>query len=122
MIVGVSTDEFNSGKGKKTIIPFEDRIEIVRNLKPVDLAIAETNWEQKISDIKKYNVTIFGMGYDWKGKFDHLNEWCEVIYLPRTDGVSSTNIKNSLNTLNQSNIAEIKKSLDLISSIIDRLQ
>ncbi|MCP1641863.1 glycerol-3-phosphate cytidylyltransferase [Pseudomonas citronellolis] len=121
LIVGVSTDEFNAGKGKKTIIPFQDRISIVENIKHVDLAIPEENWEQKVNDIKKYNVNIFGMGHDWEGKFDHLRQWCEVIYLPRTNGISSTEIKNSLKALDQNHIKEIKKSLDLISSIIEKL-
>ena len=70
LIVAVSTDEFNSIKGKKTLIPFEQRALIVQNIKCVDMVISEKNWEQKIDDIKKYNVDIFAMGDDWKGKFD----------------------------------------------------
>ena len=97
LIVAVSTDEFNSIKGKKTLIPFEQRALIVQNIKCVDIVIAEENWEQKIDDIKKYNVDIFAMGDDWKGKFDFLKNHCEVIYLPRTQNISTTELKKELN-------------------------
>lgn len=97
LIVAVSTDEFNSIKGKKTLIPFEQRALIVKNLKCVDMVIAEENWEQKIDDIKKYNVDIFAMGNDWKDKFDFLKDYCEVIYLPRTQNISTTQLKKELN-------------------------
>ena len=97
LIVAVSTDEFNSIKGKKTLIPFEQRALIVQNIKCVDIVIAEENWEQKIDDIKKYNVDIFAMGDDWKGKFDFLKDYCEVIYLPRTQNISTTELKKELN-------------------------
>ena len=107
LIVAVSTDEFNAIKGKKSIIPFEHRIEIVRSIKYVDLAIPEYSWEQKLDDIKKYNVDIFAIGDEWKGKFDYLREYCEVIYLPRTEGVSSSDIKQYLNLL--SSLSELIK-------------
>ena len=97
LIVAVSTDEFNSIKGKKTLIPFEQRALIVQNIKCVDIVIAEENWEQKIDDIKKYNVDIFAMGDDWQGKFDFLKDYCEVIYLPRTQNISTTELKKELN-------------------------
>ena len=97
LIVAVSTDEFNSIKGKKTLIPFEQRALIVQNIKCVDMVISEKNWEQKIADIKKYNVDIFAMGDDWKGKFDFLKDYCEVIYLPRTQNISTTELKKELN-------------------------
>ena len=97
LIVAVSTDEFNSIKGKKTLIPFEQRALIVQNIKCVDMVISEKNWEQKIDDIKKYNVDIFAMGDDWKDKFDFLKDYCEVIYLPRTQNISTTELKKELN-------------------------
>ena len=96
LIVAVSTDEFNSLKGKKTLIPHEQRAEIVANIKCVDKVIPEKNWEQKIEDIKKYNIDIFAIGDDWKGKFDFLKEYCEVVYLPRTKDISTTQLKKSL--------------------------
>lgn len=120
LIVGVSTDEFNALKGKKTIIGFEDRIEIVRNLKCVDLAIAEHGWEQKVDDIRSHGVAIFGMGSDWEGRFDDLRAHCEVVYLPRTAGVSSTQLKNTLRVLDPGHVRELKHALDLAASIVER--
>ncbi|WP_180079892.1 MULTISPECIES: adenylyltransferase/cytidyltransferase family protein [unclassified Acinetobacter] len=121
LIVGVSTDEFNSLKKKKTIIKFEDRLQIVQGLKCVDLAIPESAWDQKVKDIKKYGVSIFGMGHDWAGHFDELKEHCEVVYLPRTEGISSTQLKQSLNVLDKSHIERLKDALDTISSIVEKL-
>lgn len=96
LIVAVSTDEFNAIKGKTTVIPFVDRVEIVKNIRCVDEVIAEDNWEQKVSDIQKYHVSIFAMGNDWEGKFDYLSEWCDVVYLPRTEGISTSYLKQVL--------------------------
>ena len=96
VIVAVSTDEFNRLKGKKTLIPFEQRMEIVKNIKCVNKVIAEESWEQKVSDIQKYNIDLFAIGDDWEGKFDFLKEYCEVVYLPRTKSVSTTKLKKSL--------------------------
>lgn len=122
LIVAVSTDEFNASKGKQTIVPFSDRIEIVKNIKHVDLAIPESSWSQKVSDCEKYGVSVFGMGHDWEGKFDELKECCEVVYLPRTDGVSSTEMKRLLQVLDRSHIEDLKHALDLISSIVGRFE
>jgi len=96
LIVAVSTDEFNKLKGKKVMIPYEQRAEIVANIKCVDKVIPENNWEQKITDIQKYNVDVFAIGDDWKGKFDFLKEHCEVVYLERTKDISTTQLKKSL--------------------------
>ncbi len=120
LIVGVSTDEFNALKGKKTIIGFNDRIDIVRNLRCVDLAIPEENWGQKVQDIRAHGVHVFGMGSDWEGRFDELKAHCEVVYLPRTEGISSTQIKKTLQVLDRSHVQELKQALDLIASIVDR--
>ncbi len=120
LIVGVSTDEFNTLKGKKTIIGFNDRIDIVRNLRCVDLAIPEENWGQKVQDIHAHGVHVFGMGSDWEGRFDELKAHCEVVYLPRTEGISSTQIKKTLQVLDRSHVQELKQALDLIASIVDR--
>ncbi len=102
LIVGVSTDEFNALKGKKTIIPFEQRAEIVKNIKGVDLVIPENSWEQKIPDIRQYSVDIFAIGKDWEGKFDHLNAYCQVLYLERTKGISSSQLKKTLDSFSVS--------------------
>lgn len=95
LMVAVSTDEFNRVKNKECVYPFEHRAKIVEAIKYVDQVIAEENWEQKQSDIKKYHVDIFVMGDDWKGKFDDLAKICKVIYLPRTPDISSTHIKQN---------------------------
>ena len=116
LIVAVSTDEFNKLKGKKTIIPYEQRAEIVENIKCVDMVIPEYNWEQKVKDIKEYNVGIFSIGDDWKGKFDFLKEHCEVIYLDRTEGISSTQLKNTLKTFSVSK-DEIIKAFDILEQL-----
>lgn len=121
LIVGVSTDEFNESKGKKTIIQFDDRAKIVKELKCVDLVIPEKNWEQKAQDISKYGVSVFGMGSDWQGRFDEYKALCEVIYLPRTEGVSSSDLKKSLGIIDKKHVDELKKTLDLVSSIVEKL-
>ncbi len=96
LIVAVSSDEFNNLKNKTVLIPYEQRAEIVANISCVDKVIPETNWEQKVEDIKKYDVDIFAIGDDWKGKFDFLKEHCEVVYLERTKNISTTELKKSL--------------------------
>jgi len=114
LIVGVSTDEFNAIKGKKSVYPYEHRAEIVRSIKYVDLVIPERNWEQKIEDIKKYNVDVFVMGDDWKGKFDYLKEYCEVVYLPRTEGISTTELKEALIKLSNILEEDVLRVLDIV--------
>lgn len=96
LIVGVSTDEFNLLKHKESYHSYEERKLILEVIKYVDEVIPEENWEQKISDIKKYDIDIFVMGNDWEGKFDFLKNECEVIYLERTPGISTTKIKKDL--------------------------
>ncbi|MBL7109410.1 MAG: glycerol-3-phosphate cytidylyltransferase [Candidatus Marinimicrobia bacterium] len=96
LVVAVSTDEFNLGKNKKCFYPYEERTKIVEAIKYVDEVIPETNWEQKITDVKNHNIDVFVIGEDWKGKFDFLKKYCEVIYLPRTKGISTTKIKQEL--------------------------
>ena len=96
LIVAVSSDKFNESKGKKAYHSVEDRVKILKSIKYVDEVIVEESWDQKYKDIKQHDIDIFVMGHDWEGKFDELNEYCEVVYLPRTDGISTTKIKNDL--------------------------
>lgn len=96
LIVGLSTDEFNAVKRKKAYHSYEERKAILEAIKYVDLIIPERNWEQKRNDIIRYKVDIFVMGSDWEGKFDDLSDLCKVIYLPRTEGISTTKIKRDL--------------------------
>ncbi len=114
LIVAISTDEFNELKGKKTLIPYEQRAEIVGNIKCVDKVIPEHNWEQKIEDIKKYDVDLFVIGDDWQGKFDFLKEHCEVVYLPRTDNISTTKLKKSLSAFLSVPKEDILKAFEVI--------
>ena len=97
LIVVLSTDEFNLYQNqKKCYFPYNKRKELLEAIRYVDLVIEEKCWEQKKTDIDKYEVDIFVMGDDWKGKFDYLKEKCEVVYLPRTPDVSTTQIKEDL--------------------------
>ena len=96
LIVGLSTDEFNQIKNKKAYHSYEVRKTMLEAIRYVDLVIPESDWEQKIQDIKDLKVDVFVMGDDWKGKFDYLKDYCEVIYLPRTEGISTTKIKKDL--------------------------
>ncbi len=96
LIVAISTDEINEFKGKKAYHSFEERKAMVEAIRYVDLVIPESHWDQKPKDIVKYEVDAFVIGDDWLGKFDELKEFCEVIYLPRTEGVSTTKIKEDL--------------------------
>ncbi|MGS2751262.1 glycerol-3-phosphate cytidylyltransferase [Bacillus zanthoxyli] len=96
LMVGLSTDEFNALKGKESYFKFEERKMLLESIRYVDLVISENTWEQKIEDIIKYEIDVFVMGDDWEGKFDFLKEYCEVVYLPRTEDVSTTQIKSEL--------------------------
>jgi glycerol-3-phosphate cytidylyltransferase len=99
LIVAVSTDEFNLGKDKVCTIPYEDRAEILRAIRYVDEVIPEKEWAQKVSDVVSNKVDTFVMGDDWAGKFDELKAHCDVVYLPRTEGVSTTFIKSELKSV-----------------------
>ena len=96
LVVGLSTDEFNAVKGKKCVISYEQRKELLESIKFVDEVFPEDRWEQKTEDVLKYQIDTFIMGDDWLGKFDFLRPSCEVIYLPRTEGISTTQIKTTL--------------------------
>lgn len=97
LIVALSTDEFNwNSKQKKCYFSYEHRKMLLESIRYVDLVIPEECWEQKISDVKEFKIDTFVMGDDWEGKFDFLKDYCEVVYLPRTPEVSTTQIKNDL--------------------------
>lgn len=100
LIVAISADEFNEIKGKKAYYGFEQRKAILEAIRYVDEVIPEKNWGQKVEDVQKHDVDVFVMGDDWTGKFDFLKEHCEVVYLPRTVGISTTKIKSDLNKTN----------------------
>ena len=96
LIVGISTDEFNEMKNKHASQSYENRKIILESIKYIDEVIAEHSWEQKIEDIKKYEIDLFVIGDDWEGKFDYLRDYCDVVYLPRTIGVSTTQLKSDI--------------------------
>ena len=101
LIVALSTDEFNAIKGKKAYHSYETRKEILEAIRYVDLIIPENDWDQKIQDVKTYHVDTVVMGSDWKDspKFEYLKEYCEVVYLDRTENISTTKIKTDMKNL-----------------------
>ncbi|MFO1444435.1 glycerol-3-phosphate cytidylyltransferase [Bacillus sp. Bva_UNVM-123] len=96
LTVALSTDDFNKLKRKKAYHSYEHRKYLLESLKYVDKVIPECNWEQKIADVIREEISMFVMGDDWKGEFDFLNPYCKVIYLPRTKEISSSKIKKDL--------------------------
>lgn len=100
LVVAVSDDAFNELKGKQCYFSYDERKNIVEAIRYVDLVIPEKSWEQKISDVEELRIDTLVMGDDWEGKFDFLREHgVEVIYLPRTPEISTTQIKQDLNSL-----------------------
>lgn len=98
LIVALSTDEFNAGKGKAAFHDFETRKLMLEAIRYVDLVIPEETWEQKTGDVEKYYVDTVVMGSDWadSDRFDYLKAHCELVFLERTPGVSTTKIKQEL--------------------------
>ena len=97
LIVALSTDEFNQKqKQKKCYFSYEQRTQLLEAIRYVDLVIPEENWEQKVSDVREFRVDTFVMGSDWEGTFDFLKPYCDVVYLPRTPEISTTQIKEDL--------------------------
>lgn len=117
LIVAVSTDEFNLLKNKRSFMPYAHRAEIVGGLKIVDLVIPECSWEQKVDDIRKHDVSVFGIGDDWVGRFDHLKQYCEVVYLPRTSGVSSTALREIARFIDQETLDHLRE----VHSVLERI-
>ena len=123
LVVGCSTDEFNQMKGKKCVFPYQDRAEILSACEYVDDVFPEESWDQKIDDVKKYSVSVFAMGDDWSGKFDFLeNEGhCRVVYLPRTEGISTTDVRSIVNHLQNEKVSSIINSLHEIEQRLKAL-
>lgn len=104
LVVGLSSDTFNALKDKKSFYSYEERKLVLEAVRYVDEVIPEDNWEQKENDVRKHQIDVFVMGDDWEGKFEHLKSLCEVVYLPRTEGVSTTRTKAHLRLTEASNI------------------
>ena len=114
LIVALSTDEFNESKGKKAYHDYETRKKMLEAIRYVDLVIPENSWEQKINDVKEYKADIVVMGSDWANsdKFEYLKDYCEVVYLDRTEGISTTKIKKDLNLQEpMNNVNQIPESI-----------
>ncbi|EKF9136227.1 TPA: glycerol-3-phosphate cytidylyltransferase [Vibrio cholerae] len=118
LIVGLSSDNFNLQKGKCSFFSFDERKEILLSTKYVDEVISEDCWEQKIKDVIKYNASVFAIGNDWEGKFDFLKEYCEVVYLPRTENISTTDIKKRLEKISAQDIQQIESKIHEIFDVI----
>ncbi len=97
LTVALSTDDFNlTEKGKECYFSYDERKYMLESLRYVDEVIPETDWEQKLDDIRRLGIDVLVMGDDWKGRFDYLDGVCEVVYLPRTPDISTTKIKKDL--------------------------
>ncbi|MCP8895967.1 adenylyltransferase/cytidyltransferase family protein [Shinella daejeonensis] len=121
LVVGVSSDEFNAVKGKLSVIPYAHRAEILQALTCVDEVFPEHDWQQKEDDIRRFQASVLVMGDDWQGKFDHYGTLCEVAYLPRTGGISSTELKAALSAFKGDKIAELHRGLEALRTIITQL-
>lgn len=100
LTVGLSSDEFNKLKHKEAFHSYENRKIILEAIRYVDEVIIENDWDQKIRDVVDHNIDVFVMGDDWQGKFDFLQDYCEVVYLPRTVGISTSKIKTDIININ----------------------
>jgi glycerol-3-phosphate cytidylyltransferase len=116
LAVAISTDEFNAVKGKQCVVSYAERAAIVSALRCVDEVIPEENWDQKAGDISRLKIDIFGMGHDWQGKFDHLAKYCEVVYLPRTEGVSTTELRTKI-SIKHNPLLDIRAKDELLAKL-----
>jgi glycerol-3-phosphate cytidylyltransferase len=121
LIVGCSTDEFNAGKGKTSVFSYEQRAEILQGCRYVDVVIPENSWEQKEDDIRKFAVDTFVIGDDWAGKFDFLAGSVDVFYVPRTDGVSTTDIKSVLTSEQEQKLVQIRNLMSTATDLLKSL-
>lgn len=121
LIVGVSTDEFNELKGKRSVFSYGDRARIVGAISCVDKVIPEQSWEQKLKDVANYGVDILGIGDDWAGKFDNLSSVCQVLYLPRTKEISTTELRSNITKIDKKRVKEIRDGLDSLLRIAEAL-
>lgn len=102
LIVGVSSDELHEEKrkGLKPLMSYEERAEIIRQIRYVDKVFKEESLEKKLEYVKEHEANVLVMGSDWEGKFDYLKPYCEVIYLPRTEHICSSDLKRLMKNRN----------------------
>ena len=121
LVVGLSSDEFNTVKGKNVVIPYEDRKEILLSCRYVDDVFQENCWEQKREDLEREGADIFAMGDDWIGKFDDLQDIVKVVYLPRTQDVSTTELKTVINQVYDEKRREVRNVASHLNTLIEKL-
>jgi glycerol-3-phosphate cytidylyltransferase len=121
LVVGCSTDEFNAIKGKKALISYEHRVEILRACRYVDAVFPENDWEQKPADIQRERADIFAMGDDWIGKFDHLNAYCQVVYLPRTQDISSTELREVVRMFREEEVHRVRAATEHVLELVNQM-
>ncbi|AMJ97590.1 glycerol-3-phosphate cytidylyltransferase [Alteromonas macleodii] len=121
LVVGLSSDEFNTVKGKNVVIPYEDRKEILLSCRYVDGVFQENCWEQKRDDLEREGADIFAMGDDWIGKFDDLQDIVKVVYLPRTQDVSTTELKTVINQVYDEKLREVRNVASHLNTLIEKL-
>lgn len=121
LIVGISSDEFNELKGKKSFFSYKERAEILLSCRYVSEVFPENSWKQKRDDIQKYKADIFAMGDDWAGKFDELADLCEIKYLPRTEDISTTEIKTALSKIDSNDLDNIESTLHQVIELVKKL-
>lgn len=121
LFIGLSSDDFNELKGKKTVMSFEQRKEILLSCKYVDDVFEESCWEQKRTDIIRTEADIFAMGDDWTGKFDDLSDIVDVVYLTRTEDISSTEVKSMVRMISDEHKHELQNSLEAMQMLVKKL-
>jgi len=119
LVVALSTEEFNALKGKKTYYPYETRKMMLEAIRYVDLVIPEESWEQKVRDVQENDIDIVVMGSDWAGsdRFEYLNDYCQVVYLDRTEGISTTKIKEDLNLQGKTDDSRVEKESENVMKL-----
>lgn len=122
LVVGCSTDEFNVVKGKKSVLPYDQRSEILMACRYVDEVFPEVHWDQKRGDIVRFGASIFAMGDDWVGKFDDLSDLCKVVYLPRTENISSTEIRQFVRALHQDELRVVRSAAAHVLELLDSIK
>ena len=121
LVVGLSSDEFNKVKGKNVIIPYKDRKEILMSCRYVDDVFMENCWEQKREDLIREKADIFAMGDDWAGKFDDLDDIVNVLYLPRTKDISTTDLKTVMKEINEEKVREARNVARHLLDIVEKI-
>lgn len=122
LVVGISSDEFNRIKGKRSFFSYDERALVVTELKCVDEVFREDGWGQKRADIVRFGADVFVMGDDWAGKFDDVKDLCDVVYLPRTQGISTTEIKQALARIDPAALEQLRMAISAAADIVKAIQ